>query len=90
MALKPLKENARTVLSYLQENIGKDLTYVDVAEGTGLAPKTVNGIITSALGRKERLLATRVTVEGQEKKLIVLTDLGATYDPTADDVAGEE
>ena len=63
------------------------MTYPQIADATGLAPKTVNGIITSALGRKERLLATRVTVEGQDKKLIVLTDLGATYDPTTDDVA---
>lgn len=87
MALKPLSENARTVLSYLQENMDRDLNYVDVAEGTGLPLKTVNGIITSALGRKDRLLATRVAVEGKDKKLIVLTDLGASYDPTSDDEA---
>lgn len=87
MALKPLSENARTILTYLQENVGKDLTYTDIAEATGLAPKTVNGVITSGLGRKDRLLVTRVKVEGNDKKLIVLTDLGATYDPTADDEA---
>ncbi len=85
MALKPLSENARTVLAYLQEHQGEDVTYTDIAEGTGLAPKSVNAIITSALGNKERVLATRVAVEGKDKKLIVLTDLGMDYDPTADD-----
>ena len=49
---KPLSENARTVLSYLQENVGADVTYVQIAEATGLAPRTVNGIITSALVKR--------------------------------------
>lgn len=80
---KPLSENARTVLSYLQENVGADVTYVQIAEATGLAPRTVNGIITSALVK--RGLAERKTVEGQEKKLIVLTEAGVDYDPTTED-----
>jgi len=84
---KALSENARIVLNYLKENVGTDVTYTKIAEDTGLAPKSVNGIITSALVK--RGLATRVTVEGQEKKLIVLTDDGVNYDPTADDVAEE-
>lgn len=84
---KPLSENARTVLDYLKENFGKDVTYVQIAEETGLAPRTVNGIITSAL--KRRGLAERVAVEGQEKKFIVLTDAGLAYDPTADDAKEE-
>ena len=82
---KPLSENARTVLSYLQENVGADVTYVLIAEATGLAPRTVNGIITSALVK--RGLAERKTVEGQEKKLIVLTEAGVDYDPTTEDEA---
>lgn len=82
---KPLSENARTVLSYLQENVGADVTYVQIAEATGLAPRTVNGIITSALVK--RGLAERKTVEGQEKKLIVLTEAGVDYDPTTEDEA---
>ena len=83
--LKPLSENARIVLDYLKENVGTDVTYVKIAEDTGLAPRTVNGIITSALVK--RGLATRITVEGQEKKLIVLTDAGVDYDPTTEDAA---
>lgn len=85
--MKPLSENARTILEYLKENVGTDVTYVKIAEDTGLAPKTVNGIITMALGK--RGLVTRVTVEGQDKKLIVLTDEGVNYDPTADDEVAE-
>jgi DNA-binding MarR family transcriptional regulator len=81
---KPLSENARAVLEYLKENYGKDITYTQIAEDTGLAPRTVNGIITSAL--KRRGLAERVTVTGQEKKFIVLTEAGLAYDPTNDDV----
>ena len=79
---KPLSENARTVLGYLQGNVGTEVTYVQIAEATGLAPRTVNGIITSALVK--RGLAERKTVEGQEKKLIVLTDAGRDYDPDAE------
>lgn len=82
---KPLSENARTVLGYLQENVGADVTYVQIAEATGLAPRTVNGIITSALVK--RGLAERKTVEGQEKKFIVLTEAGVDYDPTTEDEA---
>ena len=82
---KPLSENARTVLGYLQENVGADVTYVQIAEATGLAPRTVNGIITSALVK--RGLAERKTVEGQEKKFIVLTETGVDYDPTSEDEA---
>lgn len=81
---KPLSENAKTVLSYLQENVDKDVTYVKIAEDTNLPPRTVNGILTSALVK--RGLATRVAVEGQEKKLVVLTDTGRNYDPDAETV----
>jgi len=80
---KPLSENARTILEYLKANAGKDVTYVQIAEDTGLAPRTVNGVITSALAK--RSLVTRVAVEGQEKKLIVLTAEGKVYDPTSED-----
>jgi len=89
MALKPLSTNARTVLAYLQDHQGEDILYTDIAEATGLAPKSVNAIITSSLGNKARVLATRVPaqVDGKEKKFIVLTDLGVDYDPAADDEA---
>lgn len=79
---KPLSENAKIVLNYLQGSVDKDVTYVQIAEETNLPPRTVNGILTSALVK--RGLATRVAVEGQEKKLIVLTDAGRDYDPDAE------
>jgi DNA-binding MarR family transcriptional regulator len=88
MANKPLSENARTVLEFLKENAGKDVTYVQIAEETGLAPRTVNGIITSAL--KRRGLAERIPGKEEGKKFIVLTDAGLSYDPTADDAEEKE
>jgi len=85
---KPLSENARLVLDFLKSNYGKEVTYVQIAEATGLQPRTVNGIITSAL--KRRGLAERITIDGQEKKLIVLTEAGLVYDPTAEDTEDDE
>ena len=79
---KPLSENARTILSFLKENYGKNLTAVQIAEELGLARKTVDAIITSALGK--RGLAERFVVEGIEKKVINLTKDGLSYDPDAD------
>lgn len=84
---KPLSENARTILTYLQDNSHADVNYGQIAEATGLAPRTVNGIVTSALVKRE--LAVRIQVEGSDKKIIRLTDLGMNYDPTADDTKAE-
>lgn len=84
---KPLSENARTVLAYLQAHVGEDIIYTQIAEETGLPPRSVNAIITSALVKRD--LAERIVKEGVEKKLIVLTAEGENYDPAADDVEEE-
>ena len=79
---KPLSENARTVLSFLKENYGANLTAAQIAEELGMARKTVDAIVTAALGK--RGLAERFVVEGIEKKVITLTKEGLSYDPDAD------
>ena len=44
-----MKENAKTVFTYLKEHDGEDVIASDIAEATGLPIKSVNGVITSAL-----------------------------------------
>lgn len=78
---KPLSENARTILAYLKDHYGEELDYIQISEATGIGPKSVNSIVTSALQKRE--LAERVVVEGREKKIINLTEKGLTYDPDA-------
>jgi hypothetical protein len=65
----------------------KNITAADIAEGTGLAPKTVNGVITMAFQKKglmERVPAT-VEIDGEQKavKFIKLTAEGKAFDPDA-------
>jgi len=47
-----LKENSRKVFDYVKANEGKNITAADIAEGTGLDVRQVNGIVTSAFQRK--------------------------------------
>lgn len=72
-------DNAQKVITYLQENAGTNQTAQDIADGTGLPIKTVQGVVTSAL--KRRGLADRKEVEGYEKKVIYLTSEGLAVDP---------
>lgn len=72
-----LKPNAITVYNYVKENEGANITLNDIAEGTGLSSKSVNGIIVSnfqKVGLMERVGAN---------KFIKLTDAGRNFDPTA-------
>ena len=78
-------ENSKVVLSYLQANAGTDQTSETIAEATGLAEKSVNGILT-ALQREisgHGQLIERVEVEGFKKKVIKLTAEGAAADINA-------
>lgn len=78
-------ENGQIVLKFLQANQGVDLTSETIAEGTGLAEKSVNGILTS-LQREvsgHGKLIERVEVEGIKKKVIRLTAEGKVADPDA-------
>ena len=85
-----LKENSLKVFNYVKENDGKNMTAADIAEGTGLEVRQVNGIVTSAFQRKglmERVPAEIALEDGSHKavKFIRLTDAGKEFDPNATD-----
>ena len=42
-----MTENSKKVFDYVKSMEGKDITAADIAEATGLAPKSVNGVITA-------------------------------------------
>ena len=78
-------ENSKVVLSYLQDNQDVEQTSETIAEATGFAEKSVNGILT-ALQREisgHGQLIERVEVEGFKKKVIRLTAEGAKADINA-------
>ena len=85
-----LKENSLKVFNYVKENDGKNMTAADIAEGTGLEVRSVNGIVTSAFQRKglmERVPAEVELPDGSHKavKFIRLTEAGKEFDPNATD-----
>ena len=88
MAKVAVSENSLTVLNYLKENAGADLTAKDIAEALGMEVKSVNGIVTSGLQRKgyaERIPANVQKEDGTYEtiKLIKATDAGLNYDHAA-------
>lgn len=83
-----LKENSKLVFNYVKENDGKNITAADIAEGTGLEVRSVNGIVTSAFQKKglmERIPAEVQLEDGSHKavKFIRLTADGKAFDPDA-------
>lgn len=87
-----LKPNSKLVYEFVKANNGKNITAADIAEGTGLETKQVNGIVTSAFQRKElmeRIPAEIELEDGSHKsvKFIRLTDAGLAFDPDAEDKA---
>lgn len=87
-----LKPNSRTVFEFVKANQGKNITAADIATGTGLETKQVNGIVTSAFQKKglmERIPAEMELPDGSHKaiKLIKLTEAGLAFDPDAEDKA---
>ena len=85
-----MKENSRKVLEYLKANNGKDLTSADVAEALGLEKRSVDGIFTSAIQRKQLGVRTPAEIEledGTHKavKLLSLTPAGMAFDPDAEE-----
>ena len=94
-----LKENSRKVFDYVKEIEGQNITAADIAEATGLEPKSVNGIVTSAFQRHtvlvgeekvaqplmERVPAEIQLEDGTHKavKFIRLTDAGREFNPEA-------
>lgn len=87
-----LKPNSKLVYEFVKANNGKNITAADIAEGTGLETKQVNGIVTSAFQRKElmeRIPAEIQLEDGSHKavKFIRLTEAGLAFDPDAEDKA---
>ena len=87
-----LKPNSKLVYEFVKANNGKNITAADIAEGTGLETKQVNGIVTSAFQRKElmeRIPAEIELEDGSHKavKFIKLTEAGLAFDPDAEDKA---
>lgn len=90
-----LKPNSKLVYEYVKANEAKNLTAADIAEGTGLEVRSVNGIVTSAFQRKglmERIPAEIELEDGTHKaiKVIKLTEAGKAFDPDAEDEAKAE
>lgn len=83
-----LKENSRKVFDFVKAHDGEDFTAKDIAAELGLAPQSVNGIVTSALQRKglmERVEAEIEKEDGTHEKVkfVKLTDEGRAFDPDA-------
>lgn len=88
-----MKENSIKVFEYLKANHGAKMTAQDIADATGLAKRSVDGIVTSALQRKGLAVRTPAEVEvvGEDGtvthkpvKFISLTDEGLAYEPEAE------
>ena len=89
-----LKENSRKVLDYVKANDGADMTAADIAAGTGLEVKQVNGIVTSAFQKKGLMQRTPAEIQledGTHKavKFISLTEEGKNFDPDAEETKAE-
>ena len=89
-----LKPNSKLVYDYVKANGANNITAADIAEGTGLPVRSVNGIVTSAFQKKglmERIEAEVELEDGTHKsvKFIKLTADGEAFDPTAEDAKAE-
>lgn len=89
-----LKENSRKVLDYVKANDGTNMTAADIAAGTGLEVKQVNGIVTSAFQKKGLMKRTPAEIQledGTHKavKFISLTEEGKNFDPDAEEAKAE-
>lgn len=78
--------NAIKVIEFLKAHNGELLTSADVAEALGLEKKSVDGIFTSAIQRKELGIRTDGEVEledGTHKKVkfLSLTEEGLNWTP---------
>ena len=89
-----LKENSLKVLNYVKEHDGENMTAADIAEGTGLEIRSVNGIVTSAFQKKGLMQRTPAEIEVTDEegkvshktvKFISLTAEGKAFDPNAEE-----
>ena len=89
-----LKPNSKLVYEYVKAHEAENITAAEIATGTGLEVRSVNGIITSAFQRKglmERIPAEIENADGTHKaiKLVKLTAEGREFDPNAEDEKAE-
>ena len=89
-----LKPNSKLVFDYVKAHGSENITANDIAEGTGLPVRSVNGIVTSAFQRKglmERIPAEIELEDGSHKsvKFIRLTDEGKAFNPDAEETKAE-
>jgi hypothetical protein len=91
-----LKPNSLLVYNFVKAatEARTSITAADIAEGTGLEVRSVNGCVTSAFQKKglmERIPAeveiidTEGNVSHKTVKLIRLTEAGLAFDPTAEE-----
>lgn len=85
-----LKQNSKKVFDFVKAHEAENITARDIADGTGLPVRSVNGIVTSAFQRKglmERIPAEVENADGthDKVKLIKLTADGEAFDPDKDD-----
>lgn len=83
-----MKESTKTVIKYLQSQNNKDMTAADVAAALGMEKKSVDGVFTAALQRKDlgyRQEAEIMGDDGKHKtvKFLKLTDAGFALDVDA-------
>jgi len=85
-----MKENTKKVITYLQGLSDSDnVTAADVADALGLEKRSVDGIFTSAIQRKNLGVREEAEVElddGTHKKVkfLKLTDAGKAIDVNAE------
>ena len=93
-----LKENSLKVLNYVKAHNGENMTAADIAEGTGLQVRSVNGIVTSAFQKKGLMVRTPAEIEVEDAegkvshksvKFISLTEEGLAFDPDAEEAKAE-
>ncbi len=87
-----MKENSKRVLNYLKQINGQDVTAQDVADALNLPKKSVDGIFTSAIQRKNLGVRTEAEIaleDGTHKKVkfLSLNEDGMAYDPDQEDEA---
>lgn len=86
-----MKENTKKVITYLQGlNATDNVTAQDVADALGLEKRSVDGIFTSAIQRKElgyRQEAEIELADGTHKKVkfLKLSDAGYAVDVNAEE-----
>ncbi len=81
-----MKPNSIAIFNYVKAHNGENITSGDIAEGTGLAKRSVDGSVT-AFQRKGLMARTEGVIETEDGektvKFISLTSDGMAFDPSA-------